>query len=126
MAAIIASVLPQVTTMFLFESKSRFMYFDCFLAKASLKFWAPQVIAYWLKSSWATSLKRFRISCGESKSGNPCDRLIASYSFAILVIRRITESVNVLVLFDNSFIITLPFSFFALYHFLWKCKIKLR
>ena len=45
-AAIIASVLPQVTTISELGSMLLPMNFDCFSASASLKFCAPQVIEY--------------------------------------------------------------------------------
>ena len=45
-AAIIASVLPQVTTISPLGSMVLPISFDCFLASASLKFCAPQVMEY--------------------------------------------------------------------------------
>ena len=103
-AAIIASVLPQVTTISL--SGSTFMpeKCSCFAASASLKFCAPQVKAYWCGPSAATSARRSVISFGGSKSGNPWERFTAPYFNEILVILRITESVNPALLLLNSFI----------------------
>ena len=46
MAAIIASVLPQVTTISLLGSMARPISRDCFFASASRKFCAPQVREY--------------------------------------------------------------------------------
>ena len=45
-AAIMASVLPQVTTISLLGSTARPEKCSCFLASASRKFCAPQVSAY--------------------------------------------------------------------------------
>ncbi len=44
----------------------------------------------------------------EAGSGDPCDRLMAEYLLAILVILRITESVKTAVLFASSFMFS-PF-----------------
>ena len=46
MAAIMASVLPQVTVISPLGSMGKPMYRDCFSAKASRRFWAPQVTEY--------------------------------------------------------------------------------
>ena len=46
MAAIMASVLPQVTTISPLGSMVRPMSLDCLAARASRKFCAPQVMAY--------------------------------------------------------------------------------
>ena len=46
-AAIMASVLPQVTTISPLGSMSRPMKWDCFFASASRKSCAPQVMEYW-------------------------------------------------------------------------------
>ena len=47
MAAIIASVLPQVTTISLLGSTGWPINRVCFAASASRKPWAPQVMEYW-------------------------------------------------------------------------------
>ena len=62
MAHIMASVEPQVATISLSGSMVRPMKRDCFLARASRKFWAPQVTAYWWGPVWATSARRSRIA----------------------------------------------------------------
>ena len=94
MAAIIASVLPQVVTISLSGSMVRPIKRDCLAARASLKFCAPQVMEYWWKSSWETSASRSRMASGGSKSGKPWDRFTAPYLREIRVIRRMTESVK--------------------------------
>src|SRR6266536_584740 len=63
---------------------------------------APQVIAYWLTSASIAALAAALSSGGHGKSGNPCDRLIASCSSASRVISRITDSVN-----EPTFLLTL-------------------
>src|SRR6266516_1113744 len=55
---------------------------------------APQVIAYWFTSASIAALAASFSSGGHGKSGNPCDRLIASCSSASRVISRMTDSVN--------------------------------
>ena len=45
-----------------------------------------------------------------SKSGNPCERLMAPYLLDMRVIRRITESVNPAVLVDSGLIVLLILS----------------
>ena len=102
MAAIMASVLPQVVTISLLGSISRPIRRLCFSASASRKFCAPQVMEYWWKSSWATSARRFKIAWGGSKSGNPWDRLTAPYWLEMRVIRRMTESVKCAVRVDSG------------------------
>src|ERR687886_1273039 len=54
----------------------------------------PQGIAYWLMSPWIAALAAAFIGVGIGQSGKPCARLIASYSWAIRVISRITDSVK--------------------------------
>ena len=95
MAHIMASVLPQVTTISLSGSMARPMAFPCFSATASRKFCAPKVMEYWCGPSLAARASASVISLGGSKSGNPWDRLTAPYRLLIRVIRRITESVKV-------------------------------
>ena len=108
MAAIMASVLPQVTTI----SVSGLIFIpekcSCFAARASRKFCAPQVNAYWCGPSFATSESLSVISFGGSKSGNPWDRLIAPCCSEILVILLITESVKFAVLLLSSFMMFSP------------------
>src|SRR5437762_12052918 len=69
-----------------------------FLAIASRKSFAPQVIAYWLTSSAIACIATRLMSSGAAKSGNPCERLTAPYFIASRVISRITDSVNWLAL----------------------------
>ena len=102
-AAIIASVLPQVTTISLFASIGRPMKRLCFFASASRRLWEPQVTAYWWKSSCATCSRRLRIAAGGSKSGKPWLRLTAPYRLQTRVIRRMTESVKPSVRADSFF-----------------------
>ena len=102
MAHIMASVEPQVATISLSGSMVRPMQRDCFLARASRKFWAPQVTEYWWGPSRDTWDRRSRISLGGSKSGNPWDRFTAPYFRETRVIRRITESVKSAVRADRG------------------------
>ena len=60
-AAIMASVLPQVTTISPSGSIGRPMKWLCLAASALRRFGAPQVTAYWWKSSCATCSSRLRI-----------------------------------------------------------------
>ena len=69
MAAIMASVLPQVVTISVLGSICRPIRRDCFSASASRKFCAPQVMEYWWKFSCDTSARRSRIADGGLKSG---------------------------------------------------------
>ena len=57
-----------------------------------------------MRADMANSANRFVISLGGSKSGNPCERLMAPYLLDIRVIRRMTESVKPAVLVDSGFI----------------------
>ena len=66
----------------------------CLRANASRKPWAPQVMAYWCGPLWATSARQSVIALGGSKSGKPCERLMAPYRFDTRVMRRMTESEN--------------------------------
>ena len=70
-AAIIASVPPQVTTISFSGSISRANFFVYISASASRKFFAPKVMEYWCGPCSAASFNASRISCGGSKSGNP-------------------------------------------------------
>src|SRR2546426_1148849 len=93
-AAIIASVEPQVTTRFVSGSASIPLNVFARRAIASRNSRAPQVIEYWL---YPPSSARFAaaVSCeGGSKSGNPWAKFTASWSAAIRVISRITDSGN--------------------------------
>ena len=76
-AAIMASVLPQTTTISPSGSMSMPMKRDCFAAIASRRFCAPQVIEYWCTFFPAACVSASRISAGGSKSGNPWERLTA-------------------------------------------------
>ncbi len=89
-----ASVEPQVTTIWVSGSMSRPMRGLCLAARAARKLGAPHVMAYWCGPSWATSARRSVMAAGGSKSGKPCERLMASYFMETRVMRRITESVN--------------------------------
>src|SRR5437667_370577 len=87
-AAIIASVEPQVTTRFVSGSASIPLNVFARRAIASRNSRAPQVIEYWL---YPPSSARFAaaVSCeGGSKSGNPWAKFTASWSAAIRVISR--------------------------------------
>src|SRR5437879_7122205 len=93
-AAIIASVEPQVTTRFVSGSASIPLTVFARRAIASRNSRAPQVTEYWL---YPPSSARFAaaVSCeGGSKSGNPWAKFTASWSDAIRVISRITDSGN--------------------------------
>lgn len=51
---------------------------------------------------------RLSSSCaGGSKSGKPCERLTAPYLLEMRVMRRMTESVNVAVRLESSFMLVL-------------------
>src|SRR3989475_8075314 len=93
-AAIIASVEPQVTTRFVSGSASIPLNVFARRAIASRNSRAPQVIEYWL---YPPSSARFAaaVSCeGGSKSGTPWAKFPASWSAAMRVISRITDSGN--------------------------------
>ena len=55
----------------------------------------PQVMAYWLMLPWIAAHAASFIGSGIGKSGKPCARLTASCWFAMRVISRMTDSVNV-------------------------------
>src|SRR5215207_1351536 len=57
----------------------------------------PQVTAYWLMFPWIAAHAASFIGSGMGKSGNPCARFTASCWFAMRVISRMTDSVNVAV-----------------------------
>src|SRR6266705_441478 len=61
---------------------------------ASRRFFAPQVIAYWLISAAIASCAARLISSGAGKSGKPWARLMAPCLIANRVISRMTDSVN--------------------------------
>jgi len=70
---------------------------ETFLARACLKFGAPHVTE--THTGCGTKFRCFSkapqaVRGGGSKSGNPCDRLMAPYILATRVIRRMTDSVN--------------------------------
>ena len=52
-------------------------------------------------------IDKILLSFGGSKSGNPCERLMAPYLLDMRVIRRIMESVNPAVLVDSGLIVLL-------------------
>ena len=93
-ATIMASVLPHVTTTCSSLLRSIPIHCCCFSTRACRKLAAPQVTAYW----WGPCSMAFTAASitgwGGSASGNPCDRLMASYWFATRVISRITDSVK--------------------------------
>ena len=72
------------------------MSYHCryFSAIASRSAGLPQVIAYWFTSPRIAAHAASFIGSGIGKSGKPCARLIAPYSFATRVISRITDSVK--------------------------------
>src|SRR6266496_469071 len=92
------SVEPQVTVISVSGSMSRPRYQSVFVAIASRKSFAPQVIAYWLTLSAMACIATRLMSSGAAKSGKPCERLTAPYFIASRVISRITDSVNRLAL----------------------------
>ena len=59
------------------------------------------MIGYWLTSSAIAFRAASLTSSGAAKSGNPCERLIASCSIASRVISRITDSVNETAFFEG-------------------------
>src|SRR6266513_3777174 len=92
--AAIASVAPQVTVTCVIGLMARRYQSWYFAANAFGSRAAPQVMAYWLTSSRiARAAASFRTS-GQGKLGKPCERLMASCSFASRVIPRITDSVK--------------------------------
>ena len=94
-AAIIASVAPQVTVTCVSGSTTQPGWKrSVFAAMASRSGFAPQVIAYWLTSSWSASMAAPRSSQGLSKSGKPWARLTAPASTASRFISRMTDSVK--------------------------------
>jgi hypothetical protein len=54
----------------------------------------PQVIAYWCLPASIASFAAWTNAAGGSKSGKPCDRLIAPCRCATRVISRMRDSVN--------------------------------
>src|SRR5437016_8080319 len=93
-AVAIASVAPQVTV----RSVSGFTAIPYqswyFLARASRRRLAPQVIAYWLTLSRMARIAASFKTSGQGKFGNPWAKLMAPCSLASRVIPRITDSVN--------------------------------
>jgi hypothetical protein len=69
---------------------------DCFAARASRKFGAPQVMAYWWGPGLLTRSRALQIAAGGSKSGKPWERLIAPCALATRVIILMTDSVKCL------------------------------
>ena len=53
----------------------------CFAARASRKFWAPQVTAYWWGPSMAARAAASSRARGGSKSGKPWERLMAPWPY---------------------------------------------
>ena len=91
-----ASVAPQVTVIIVAGSIS-LQPGNCStveVAIASRRFVAPQVIAYWLMSSWIAFAAASLSSCGQAKSGKPWARLTAPASTASRFISRMTDSVK--------------------------------
>ena len=64
------------------------------VAIASRSGFAPQVIAYWLMSSWTALAAASFSSGGQAKSGNPWARLTAPCWTASRFISRMTDSVK--------------------------------
>src|SRR5450432_2982620 len=97
MEAIIPSVDPQHTVTSRSGSYSKPYHFRYLAAMASRNGFAPQVMAYWLKSAAMASCAACLISAGALKSGKPWAKLTALHSMARRVISRITDSVKRLV-----------------------------
>src|SRR5688572_11980613 len=89
------SVAPQQTVTFLSGSQSvRPLNARTCLAIACRSTGAPHVMAYWLCPSWIARQAASFSSCGVSKSGMPCARLIAPCRLASRVISRMTDSLK--------------------------------
>src|ERR1700761_368792 len=105
MVDISVSVEPQQTVISRSGSTAMPVRSSHFAVIASRKFFAPQVMAYWLMSaemaSWAARL----ISGDAGKSGKPCERLMALLAMARRVISRITDSVKVATLRLSSMLV---------------------
>src|SRR5579875_3984896 len=93
-AAIIASVAPQVTQ--ISRSGSTVMPYQSryFSASACRMDGCPQVMGYWLASAAIAAAAACFTASGAGKSGQPCARLIAWCSTATRVISRLTDSVS--------------------------------
>src|SRR3954468_6251828 len=95
-AAIIASVAPQVTVTWVSGSiapqPGKWRTVDS--AIASLSGFEPHVIAYWLMSASTAAATAALSSGGQAKSGKPCARLTAPAATARRFISRMTDSVN--------------------------------
>src|SRR5690349_18383676 len=93
----IASVAPQQTVISLLGSTA--IWYHCwYLCAIALRSVAvPHVTAYWLMSALMAVHAASFMGSGIGKSGNPCARFTASWSCAMRVISRITDSVNVAV-----------------------------
>src|SRR5579875_160495 len=100
MAAIIASVAPQVTQTSRSGSTVMPYHRRYFFARAWRMDGCPQVIGYWLRSASIAAAAACFTAAGAAKSGEPCARLIAWCSTASLVISRMTDSVSEAALAD--------------------------
>src|SRR5919201_2259318 len=93
----IASVTPQQTVISVSGSTSMFRKCWVLAAMASRITFAPQVVAYWLKSARIASTAASFRSAGAAKSGKPWARfrqLSPCSAMHSRVISRITDSVN--------------------------------
>src|SRR5437899_9603028 len=100
-AAIMASVEPQVTVISRSGSTSSPKRARVLAAIALRKDRAPQVMAYWFTSARMARQAASLISAGAGKSGIPCARFTAPWSWARRVISRITDSVKLRALFET-------------------------
>src|SRR2546421_5415025 len=85
------SVEPQVTVISASGSTSSPRYHFVFSAMASRKSFAPQVIAYWFKSSAIASCAARLISAGAGKSGRSEEHTSELQSRSDLVCRLLLE-----------------------------------
>src|SRR5579864_3223635 len=91
---IMASVEPQQTVTSFSGSTVIPCQAPIWRAMALRRFFAPQVIAYWLTSAAMASWAACLMAWGAEKSGNPWARLTAPWTMAWRVISRITDSVK--------------------------------
>ena len=96
MPATIASVAPQVTVTIVSGSigDQPGKCSTVEVAIASRSGFAPQVVAYWLMSSWSARAAASFSSGGQAKSGKPWARLTAPSITASRFISRMTDSVK--------------------------------
>src|SRR5205807_9132851 len=92
MAAIIASVVPHVTTRF--DSGSAMIPLNDFARRAiaSRSSGAPQVIEYWLNPASRARVAASVNSRGGAEPGEPGDELIASWTAGGRVLSRVRDS----------------------------------